>query len=92
MTLKSIVVIIYAMTPKMQNTKMVAAYCRVSTFDQEKGLKSQEKSLQDYCDNHGFTNLIWYRDRITGSTADRTDTDTRYDTSDTRDSHRILAK
>lgn len=59
------------MSPKIQNSKMVAAYCRVSTFDQEKGLKSQENSLRDYCDNHGLTNLVWYRDRVTGSTADR---------------------
>ncbi|MFA5299348.1 MAG: recombinase family protein [Lutibacter sp.] len=59
------------MSPKIQNVKIVAAYCRVSTIDQEKGLKSQEKSLQDYCDNHGFANLVWYRDKITGSTTDR---------------------
>ncbi|MHB9070953.1 MAG: recombinase family protein [Sedimentisphaerales bacterium] len=59
------------MNPKIQNIKIFAAYCRVSTLDQEKGLKSQEKSLQDYCDNHGFTNLVWYRDKITGSTTDR---------------------
>jgi DNA invertase Pin-like site-specific DNA recombinase len=58
------------MSPE-NNIKMVAAYCRVSTLDQEKGLKSQENSLQDYCNNHGLANLIWYRDRVTGSTADR---------------------
>jgi len=51
--------------------KTVAVYCRVSTFDQEKGLKSQENSLKDYCDNHGFTDLIWYRDILTGSQIDR---------------------
>jgi DNA invertase Pin-like site-specific DNA recombinase len=51
--------------------KKVAAYCRVSTFEQKKGLRSQEKALQDYCTNHGFTNLIWYKDEITGSTTDR---------------------
>ena len=59
------------MNPEHKNIKMIAVYCRVSTLDQEKGLKSQEKSLQDYCDNHGLTNLVWYRDRITGSTIDR---------------------
>ena len=29
--------------------KKVAVYCKVSTYDQEKGLQSQEKALQDYC-------------------------------------------
>jgi DNA invertase Pin-like site-specific DNA recombinase len=52
-------------------SKAVAVYCRVSTFDQEKGLKSQEKALKEYCNNHGLNNLIWYRDKITGSTMDR---------------------
>jgi DNA invertase Pin-like site-specific DNA recombinase len=51
--------------------KKVAVYCRVSTYDQEKGLKSQEKALQDYCSNHGFENLNWYQDRITGSKTNR---------------------
>ncbi len=51
---------------------MVAVYCRVSTFDQEKGLKSQEKALKEYCNNHGLNNLLWYRDKITGSTTNRT--------------------
>jgi DNA invertase Pin-like site-specific DNA recombinase len=59
------------MCPNTQNTKIVALYCRVSTLDQEKGLKSQENSLQDYCSNHGLTNLVWYRDKVTGSTTDR---------------------
>jgi DNA invertase Pin-like site-specific DNA recombinase len=36
--------------------KTVAAYIRVSTFDQQKGLKSQEKALQDYIKNHGLSN------------------------------------
>jgi DNA invertase Pin-like site-specific DNA recombinase len=51
--------------------KKVAVYCRVSTYDQEKGLKSQEKALQDYCSNLGFGNLIWYKDKTTGSKIDR---------------------
>lgn len=63
--------IIYLMNPKNKNIKVIAVYCRVSTLDQEKGLKSQEKSLQDYCNNLDFTNLAWYRDKITGSTTDR---------------------
>ena len=51
--------------------KKVAAYIRVSTYDQEKGLKSQEKALKDYCNNHEFDDLIWYKDRITGSKTNR---------------------
>ncbi|OQA91380.1 MAG: DNA-invertase hin [Elusimicrobia bacterium ADurb.Bin231] len=57
------------MNPKSK--KNVGIYCRVSTLDQEKGLKSQEKSLKDYCDNHDFSNLVWYKDKVTGSTTDR---------------------
>ena len=60
------------MNDKRHNSKMVAVYCRVSTFDQEKGLKSQEKALKEYCSNHGLNNLLWYRDKITGSTTNRT--------------------
>ena len=59
------------MYPIKQNKKLIAVYCRVSTFDQEKGLRSQEKSLRDYCDNHGLVRLVWYKDRITGSTTNR---------------------
>ena len=61
----------YSMYPINQNEKLVAVYCRVSTFDQEKGLRSQEKSLRDYCGNHGLVRLVWYKDRITGSTTNR---------------------
>lgn len=59
------------MNPKNKNRKHIAVYCRVSTLDQEKGLKSQEQSLKDYCDNHSFSNLVWYKDKVTGSTSDR---------------------
>lgn len=59
------------MNPKCKSKKNVGIYCRVSTLDQEKGLRSQEKSLKDYCDNHGFSNLVWYKDKVTGSTTDR---------------------
>lgn len=54
-----------------KRNKKVAAYCRVSTYDQEKGLQSQEKALRDYCNNHGFENLVWYKDKISGSKIDR---------------------
>jgi len=56
---------------KKQSTKAVGIYVRVSTLDQQKGMKSQEKALQDYCENHGFTNLIWYRDKISGAKSSR---------------------
>jgi len=59
------------MDTRIPNNKMIAVYCRVSTFDQEKGLRSQEKSLKDYCDNHGLVRLVWYKDKITGSTTNR---------------------
>ncbi len=51
--------------------KKIAVYLRVSTLDQEKGMLSQEKALKDYCTNHGFTKLIWYKDKMTGSTLKR---------------------
>ena len=51
--------------------KNVGVYLRVSTFVQEKGLRSQEKALQDYCKNQGFSNVLWYRDKLTGSQINR---------------------
>jgi len=51
--------------------KTIAVYLRVSTFDQEKGLMSQQKALQDYCDNHNMKNIVWYKDRISGAKIDR---------------------
>ena len=59
------------MKTKIQNNKMAAIYCRVSTFDQEKGLKSQEKALKDYCRNHGLNEVIWYKDKLSGATTKR---------------------
>jgi len=50
---------------------MVAVYMRVSTFDQEKGLKSQERALKDYCRNNGHEKVIWYRDKLSGATTKR---------------------
>jgi len=32
----------------------------------------KEKALKEYCNNHGLNNLLWYRDKITGSTTNRT--------------------
>lgn len=55
----------------MGQVKIVAAYVRVSTWDQQKGLKSQEKALKDYCENHGLENVKWYRDIITGASTER---------------------
>jgi DNA invertase Pin-like site-specific DNA recombinase len=51
--------------------KTIAAYIRVSTFDQAKGLQSQEKALRDYAKNHGLTNVRWYRDKLSGATTKR---------------------
>jgi DNA invertase Pin-like site-specific DNA recombinase len=51
--------------------KTTAAYIRVSTFDQQKGLQSQQKALRDYIDNHGLSNVRWYRDKLSGATTDR---------------------
>ena len=59
------------MDNRIQNNKMAAIYCRVSTFDQEKGLKSQEKALKDYCRNYGLNEVIWYKDKISGATTKR---------------------
>lgn len=51
--------------------KTVAAYIRVSTLDQQKGLQSQEKALKDYISNHSLTNVRWYRDKLSGADTDR---------------------
>jgi DNA invertase Pin-like site-specific DNA recombinase len=51
--------------------KTTAAYIRVSTFDQQKGLQSQEKALQDHIKNHGLQNVRWYRDKLSGATTAR---------------------
>ena len=52
-------------------SKKAAVYLRVSSYDQEKGLKSQERALKAYCVNHGLSNIVWYRDIMTGSKIDR---------------------
>ena len=54
-----------------KSKKAVGVYLRVSTFDQENGLRSQEKALRDYCKNQGFTNVLWYRDKLTGAQINR---------------------
>jgi DNA invertase Pin-like site-specific DNA recombinase len=41
----------------------VAVYVRVSTEDQEKGIKSQEHAIEEYLIGHGLT-ATWYRDRL----------------------------
>lgn len=52
--------------------KKAAVYLRVSTFDkQTKGMDSQERALKEYCSNHRFTNLLWYKDRLSGATTKR---------------------
>jgi len=56
---------------KDRKEKLVAAYVRVSTYDQQKGLQSQEKALKDYCRNHGLKPVKWYRDSVSGAAAKR---------------------
>ncbi len=45
----------------------VAVYLRISTLDQEKGIKSQEHAIRKYLEGHGFKNVKWYRDRVSGA-------------------------
>ncbi len=52
-------------------TKQTAIYLRVSTLDQENGLKSQRRALKDYCTNNGFSNPKWYQDRLSGKDTNR---------------------
>jgi len=52
--------------------KLTALYVRVSTINkQDKGLKSQEQALIEYCRNHGIDNYKIYRDKQTGGNLDR---------------------
>lgn len=51
--------------------KTTAIYVRVSTFDQEKGILSQEKALKDYVKAQGMENIKWYRDRLSGASLER---------------------
>lgn len=52
-------------------SKQTAIYLRVSTLDQENGLKSQRRALKDYCINNGFSKPIWYQDRLSGKDTNR---------------------
>jgi DNA invertase Pin-like site-specific DNA recombinase len=54
-----------------ESRKMTAVYLRVSTFDQEKGLRSQETALRDYCHNNGYDDVVWYKDKLSGATTKR---------------------
>ena len=51
--------------------QFVAAYIRVSTLDQGKGVKSQEKALRDYITDHSIQNVRWYCDMVSGATLER---------------------
>ena len=53
--------------------KSVACYCRVSKENdvQNKGLESQEKALAEYCANHGYADIVWYKDKLSGNTTSR---------------------
>lgn len=54
------------MSTKTPKNNSVAVYLRVSTLDQEKGLASQEKAIASYLAGHGFSEVVWYRDRLSG--------------------------
>lgn len=53
--------------------KRVAIYIRVSTFDQDKGMDSQEYELRKYCKGHDIpkATVKFYRDKLSGKTLDR---------------------
>lgn len=51
--------------------KAIGVYLRVSTLDQSKGIESQERALKDYCNNQGFENIIWYKDKLSGKDTNR---------------------
>lgn len=48
-----------------------AVYLRVSTDDQESGIKSQETAIKEYLKGHGMQGATWYRDRISGAKSRR---------------------
>ena len=48
-----------------------AIYLRVSTLDQDKGIRSQETALKDYIKGHGIQRVKWYRDKVSGATTNR---------------------
>lgn len=56
---------------KKKKRGRIAVYCRVSTLDQVKGIKSQEHALKQFCINHNLTGRVWYRDKMSGGTTDR---------------------
>jgi DNA invertase Pin-like site-specific DNA recombinase len=56
---------------KNRKEKVVAAYVRVSTYDQQKGLESQVQALKKYCRNHALAPVAWFRDTISGATSKR---------------------
>lgn len=56
--------------PNHNSTAKVAAYVRVSTLDQEKGVRSQVDAIQRYLDGHGMK-ARWYRDRLSGKDTER---------------------
>lgn len=47
---------------KQSNQKYVACYCRTSTKGQEKGLETQKRVLQRYCEQQGIKNYKIFSD------------------------------
>lgn len=54
-----------------RKSSQVAVYVRVSTLDQEQGLKSQDKAIRTFLEGHGMGDAVWYRDRLSGESMDR---------------------
>ncbi|MFW6170974.1 MAG: recombinase family protein [Planctomycetota bacterium] len=58
---------------KANGTSKTAVYLRVSTNQQENGIQSQEQAIQQYLDNYGIVDAVWYRDRLSGKSTERPD-------------------
>lgn len=53
-------------------TKKAAAYVRVSTEEQSKGLEAQERAIYNYLEQHDMLNrVVWFRDRVSGKDMER---------------------
>ena len=56
---------------KGKDMKNAAAYIRVSTFDQDKGLDSQKRAIKEWAKNNGIKRIQWYVDKISGVRTNR---------------------
>jgi DNA invertase Pin-like site-specific DNA recombinase len=51
--------------------KRVAVYCRTSTNEQIKGLDSQIAAIEAYLQANGITDVIWFREQLSGKDLNR---------------------